>query len=166
LPQQRQLLSQLRQDVQFHYEVANRRPPGPLPLLILTNPSIRAVALMRLAASSTGFSYTLWRNLLMALHGCDVASGAIIIGPIDCPHPVGIVFGTGVRVGAGVRIFQHVTLGQSRAGGYPEVNDHTTLYSGSVVAGDVTVGPRAVIGANVVVTADVPRDSVARGVRR
>ena len=88
------------------------------------------------------------------------------IGPgLHLPHPFGIVLGTGVRIGANVMLYHNVTLGVSRA---PKVGDDDSIYlvpslgddvvvhPNSVIAGGVTIGDGATIGANTFVDRDVP----------
>lgn len=92
------------------------------------------------------------------------------IGPgLRLPHPTGIVIGEGVRIGSRVTIYQQVTLGGQRSGDwaggrYPQVGDDVTLFSGARLLGAMTVGDRAIVGANAVVLRDVPEDHVAIGI--
>lgn len=85
------------------------------------------------------------------------------------PHPVGIVIGDGVRIGEGVRIYQNVTIGRiENAGGvgseaYPVLEDDVFVYAGAVICGGITVGARSIVGANALITRDIPPDSVAFG---
>jgi serine O-acetyltransferase len=81
------------------------------------------------------------------------------------PHPVGIVIGDGAVIGHGVRIYQNVTLGltQNGVGGYPTIEDDVSIYAGAVVIGGITVGAGSVIGANAIVSRDVPAGSVVVG---
>ncbi len=91
------------------------------------------------------------------------------IGPgLNLPHPNGIVVGAGVRIGARCRIYQQVTLGArsgERANGeYPTLGDDVVIYPGAKLIGAVTVGNGAVVGANAVVTKDVPAFHTAYGI--
>lgn len=64
-------------------------------------------------------------------------------------------------------IHQGVTLGRSFAGkkaGVPTLEDHVVVFAGAKIIGNVHVGSHAVIGANAVVTSDVPDYCVAVGV--
>lgn len=83
------------------------------------------------------------------------------------PHPVGIVIGDGVRIGRQVRVYQNVTIGRRENAAveepYPSIGDDVTIYAGAVIAGAVTVGARTVVGANAVITRNIPPDSVVYG---
>lgn len=81
-------------------------------------------------------------------------------------HPVGIVIGEGVIIGRDVTIFQNVTLGRGNKNinTYPQIGDGTVIYSGAVILGGIRVGNNCTIGANAVVTKDVPDNAVAVGV--
>lgn len=94
--------------------------------------------------------------------GCSVSTGARIDPSVFFPHPCGVVIGNGVVVGAECTIYQHVTLGQNR-GLYPVLESGVIVYAGAVVVGEVKVGSNAVIGANSVVTKDVPDNAVVCG---
>lgn len=88
---------------------------------------------------------------------------------LDLKHPVGVVIGEGVRLGEGVKIYQNVTLGGARLGdwqanNYPEIGDHTVIFAGAVIVGRVKIGRHCVIGANAVVTKDIPDHATAVGV--
>jgi serine O-acetyltransferase len=88
---------------------------------------------------------------------------------LDVKHATGVVIGEGVKLGERVTIYQHVTLGGARtgdwqAGNYPEIGDDTVIFAGAVVVGKVKIGRHCVIGANSVVTRDVPDFATAAGV--
>ncbi len=91
------------------------------------------------------------------------------LGRVHFPHPVGIVIGDGVRIGRNVYIYQNVTIGllEKAAKGempkYPTLGDEVVVYAGAVIVGGISIGHRSVIGANAVISRDVPSDSVAYG---
>jgi serine O-acetyltransferase len=91
------------------------------------------------------------------------------IGPgVDLPHPVGVVIGEGVVLGENVVIYQNVTIGGARrgdwqAGNYPTIGANSVIFSGAVLIGKIIIGKNSVIGANSVVTRDVPDDTTAVG---
>ena len=60
-------------------------------------------------------------------------------------------------------INQQVTVGTGR-GGAPIIGNNVRIYSGAKVIGNITVGDGSVIGANAVVTRDVPPHTMVAGV--
>lgn len=78
------------------------------------------------------------------------------------PHCQNIVIGEGVKIGRGTTIYQDVTIGQNK-GKYPSIGDDVTIYTGSKIIGGVTIGNRAIIGANSVVTKDIPENTIYAG---
>lgn len=90
------------------------------------------------------------------------------IGPgLYLPHPTGIVINRRCRIGTNCNIAQHVTLGlksrEPRAG-CPVLGDRIYVGPGAVVIGAIGIGDDAAIGANAVVTKDVPDNAVVAGV--
>lgn len=71
------------------------------------------------------------------------------------------------EIGSDVTLRQNTTLGIARSSArfdWPRIGDHVDIGAGAVVIGAVTIGRGAVIGANSVVTRDVPPYSVVAGV--
>ena len=99
-----------------------------------------------------------------ALFSCDI--GQKLPRSTSLPHPVGIVIGGRAEIGEGNKIYHNVTIGRKVKSkrGYPRIGDNVDIYSGAVIAGDVTVGNNATIAANAVVLDDVPDGSVAAGI--
>lgn len=88
---------------------------------------------------------------------------------LKMPHPNGIVIGEGVTIGEYCTIFQQVTLGGARLGdgvsmNYPTIGNNVVLYAGAKVLGKINIGDKVVIGANAVVTKDVPESCISVGV--
>jgi serine O-acetyltransferase len=82
-------------------------------------------------------------------------------------HCGGIHFNAGARVGRNCNISQDVTLGQANRGrnkGYPVIGDGVYIGPGAKIVGAVRVGNNVAIGANCVVTQDVPDNAVVVGV--
>lgn len=70
-------------------------------------------------------------------------------------------------IGKNCNISQGVTLGKANRGGragYPVIGDNVYIGSGAKIIGNVHVGDHAAIGANCVVTKDVPDYGVVVGV--
>jgi serine O-acetyltransferase len=92
----------------------------------------------------------------------SIASTAHIEGGLILPHPQGIVIGAGAVIGPRAWIFQNVTIGGSPSrAGLPVIGSDSRIYSGAVVSGPISVGDRVLIGANAVITFDVPSDTIA-----
>ncbi len=93
----------------------------------------------------------------------DIGAGLVIT------HTHGTILGA-ASIGCNVTIYQQVTLGANTLDfAYtpalrPVVEDGVTITAGAKVLGPVTLGRGCVIGANAVVLADVPADSLAVGV--
>ena len=75
------------------------------------------------------------------------------------PHGLyGIIIAPGTRIGKNVRICQQVTIGNDFRDKThtPVIGDNVEIYPGAKIVGRVTIGNEAKIGANVVITEDVP----------
>jgi len=88
---------------------------------------------------------------------------------LKMPHPAGIVIGAGVVIEENVTIYQQVTLGGARKGdyldgNYPYIKKGTVIFAGAKILGKLTVGENSIIGANAVVTKDVPDNCIAVGI--
>lgn len=106
------------------------------------------------------------RAFLQALISCQIPSR--YLKTVYFPHPVGIVIGSEVRIGRGVTIYQNVSIGRRGQGraetnDYPTLNDHVTVYAGAVIMGNITIGHHSIIGANAVISKDIPPESIAFG---
>lgn len=98
--------------------------------------------------------------------GVCISANAKFDNSMTIHHPIGVVIGNGCVIGRNVTIFQNVTIGRAdkSINSYPKIGDNSTLYAGSVVIGGVSVGENCIIGANAVVTKDVPDNSIAVGI--
>lgn len=77
-------------------------------------------------------------------------------------HGVGSVIGARCRIGDNCTIHQNCTLGD-RNGGRPTIGDNVTIYAGSMILGNISIGDNTIIGANSVVTESCPANSVLVG---
>lgn len=94
--------------------------------------------------------------------GADIPPNCRIGGGLLIPHPNGIVIHPEVEVGPNCLIFQQVTLGHAPSG-LPRIGGHVDIGAGAKVIGGLTVGDHARIGANAVVTTDIPAGATAVG---
>lgn len=98
-----------------------------------------------------------------AVAGTDIPLNARIGGGLLIPHPNGIVIHPDAEVGPNCLIFQQVTIGRAH-GGVPRLGGHVDVGAGAKLIGPITVGDHARIGANAVVTCDVPAGATAVGI--
>lgn len=93
--------------------------------------------------------------------GTNIGSGFLI------GHFGAIIVDAGCTIGKNCNISQCVTLGKASRGknkGSPVLGDNVYLGPGAKVVGAVTIGNNVAIGANCVVTRDVPDNAVVVGV--
>lgn len=147
-------------------------------------------ALLRSIANDPGFAYLFWMRTCRytrrhrwlrwvaypfarwAFKRCRFRYGISIpfdteIGPgFFIGHFGGIVVNGRARIGRNCNISHGVTLGQTNRGprqGCPVIGNRVYIGPGAKVIGAVTVGDGAAIGANAVVTRDVPPGAVVAG---
>jgi serine O-acetyltransferase len=111
----------------------------------------------------------LWQRIVHLVTGIEIDAHAHIGRGLMIPHSGYIVIGP-VRIGHHCNIAQGVTLGRSTveddpsAPATPVLADRVWVGPNAVVAGALLVGHDAVVGANSVVTRDVPPRGVMVGV--
>jgi serine O-acetyltransferase len=90
------------------------------------------------------------------------------IGPgLFIGHFGGLVVNAYTTIGSNCNLSQDVTIGKAGGGdrmGWPTVGDSVYIAPGAKLIGDIHVGDHAAIGANCVVTEDVPPLAVVVGV--
>lgn len=107
-----------------------------------------------------------WSRMVTAI---DIHPGAEIGRNFFIDHGF-VVIGETAQIGDDVTIYQQVTLGGTNptdgVGGkrHPTIGDGVIIGSGAQVLGPVRVGTRARIGANAVVTRDVPPGATMVGI--
>lgn len=105
--------------------------------------------------------------------------GLLLNTDIDCPlperlflpHPFGIIVGTTSKLANDVTLMQQVTLGgkdpwcidTDLSDDYPTLEEGVYVGAGAKILGPVTIGKWAIIGANAVITKDVPAGATAVG---
>jgi len=120
---------------------------------------------------SHAFSSSPLPGLSIVINRSVSASASLLktqIGPgLYIGHQGGIVINEQVVIGKNCNLSQQVTIGVSRRGeraGVPTIGDNVYLGPGAKIFGKIQVGNNAAIGANCVVTRDVPDNGVAVGI--
>ncbi|GAO53769.1 MULTISPECIES: serine O-acetyltransferase EpsC [unclassified Novosphingobium] len=141
---------------------------------ILLYPGLWAVALHRVAHwLFQGKLYFLARavnHFSRFMTGIDIHPGAKIGRHLFIDHGFTVI-GETAEIGDNVTIYQCVTLGGTNpANGvpgkrHPTLQDNAIIGSGAQILGPITVGQRARVGANAVVTEDVPEGATMIGLK-
>ena len=141
---------------------------------VLLYPGVHAVALHRVAhwlfRGELHFLARLVNHLARLLTRIDIHPGAKVGRNLFIDHGQGVVIGETATIGDDVTIYQSVTLGGTDPSNgvagkrHPTLEDGVIVGSGAAVLGPIIVGPRARIGANAVVTRDVPEGATMVGI--
>jgi serine O-acetyltransferase len=88
--------------------------------------------------------------------------------PILMPHPYGIVIHRNAVIGSRVTVMHQVTIGNQHPSdpGVPVIEDNVCIGAGAKILGAVRIGHGATVGANAVVTRDVPSHCTVVGANR
>ena len=106
-------------------------------------------------------------QLTRFLTGIEIHPGATIGRRFFIDHGMGVVIGETAEIGDDVMLYHGVTLGGrslERGKRHPTVGDRVTVGAGAKVLGPVHIGDDSAVGANAVVTLDVPPESIATGI--
>jgi serine O-acetyltransferase len=125
----------------------------------------------RLHSRLLGVPLAVFHRMVMALTGIHIDARAHIGPGLRIAHGGRIEIGP-VRIGANCDIYQGVTMGESLGTldepgsrpGVPTLGDRVWVGPGAVIAGEVTVGDDAAVGANSLLVRDVPPRGVVLGV--
>lgn len=152
--------------------VMHRDPAAFHPIqVVLFYPGVHAVLAHRLAHRmwKAGWRFPAWAIAQLArwLTGIEIHPGAKIGPRLFIDHGMGVVIGETAEIGADVTLYHGVTLGGvslEKVKRHPTVEDGVIVGSGAKLLGPITIGKHALIGANAVVTKDVPAGAVAAGI--
>ena len=163
----------------FLESIINRDPAAKSKLsVILTYPGIKAVFFHRIANFFSIAKLDLIAKIISQLSrfltGIEIHPKAKIGENLFIDHGMGVVIGETSEIGNNVTIYHMVTLGgispsinsddQRNSKRHPTLMDNVVVGSGAQVLGPVVVGKNAKIGANAVVTKDVPENAVMVGI--
>lgn len=94
----------------------------------------------------------------------DINPQATLGHNLMLPHPNGVVIHEDAVIGDDCMIMQQVTVGMIGEGQVPRIGNKVYIGAGAKIIGRVNVGDGARIGANAVVTKDVPPHATAVGI--
>ena len=101
------------------------------------------------------------------LTGIEIHPGATIGRRFFIDHGMGVVIGETTEIGDDVMLYHGVTLGGrslNKGKRHPTIGNRVTVGAGAKVLGPILIGDDSAVGANAVVTHDVPADSIATGI--
>ena len=146
--------------------------------LILSYPGVKAVLFHQIAHFFSVAKFNLIARVISQfsrfLTGIEIHPAAKIGKNFFIDHGMGVVIGETSEIGDNVTIYHMVTLGgispsinsdnQRQVKRHPTLKDNVVIGSGAQVLGPITVGENAKVGANAVVTKDVPANAVMVGI--
>ena len=146
--------------------------------VVLTYPGVKAVFLHRIANFFAVAKFDLIARIISQfsrfLTGIEIHPKAKIGKNLFIDHGMGVVIGETSDIGDNVTIYHMATLGgispsinsddQRETKRHPTLQDNVVVGSGAQVLGPITIGKNAKIGANAVVTKDVPENGVMVGI--
>ncbi len=163
----------------FLQSIIDRDPAAKSKLsLILTYPGVKAVFFHKIANFFHLAKFHLVARIISQLSrfltGIEIHPGAKIGKNLFIDHGMGVVIGETSEIGNNVTIYHMATLGgispsinsndQRQVKRHPTLNDCVVVGSGAQILGPVMIGANAKVGANAVVTKDVPENAVMVGI--
>jgi len=163
----------------FLQSIIDRDPAAKTKLsLILTYPGVKAVFFHRIANFFQLAKFYLIARIISQLSrfltGIEIHPGAKIGKNLFIDHGMGVVIGETSEIGNNVTIYHMATLGgiapsinsnnQRQVKRHPTLGDCVVVGSGAQILGPVMIGANAKIGANAVVTKNVPENAVMVGI--
>ena len=164
---------------EFLESIIKRDPAAKSKLsVILTYPGVKAVFFHKIANFFAIAKFNLIARIISQfsrfLTGIEIHPKANIGKNLFIDHGMGVVIGETSDIGDNVTIYHMATLGgispsvnsneQRNIKRHPTLKDNVVVGSGAQILGPVTVGKNAKIGANAVVTKDVPENAVMVGI--
>ena len=164
---------------EFLQSIIHRDPAAKSKLsLILTYPGVKAIFFHKIANFFATAKFDLIARIISQfsrfLTGIEIHPKAKIGKNLFIDHGMGVVIGETSDIADNVTIYHMVTLGgispsinsndQREVKRHPTLHDNVVVGSGAQILGPVIVGKNAKIGANAVVTKNVPENAVMVGI--
>ena len=163
----------------FLQSIIDRDPAAKSKLsLILTYPGVKAIFFHQIAHFFCLAKFDLIARIISQfsrfLTGIEIHPKAKIGKNLFIDHGMGVVIGETSEVGDNVTIYHMVTLGgispsinsneQREIKRHPTLKNNVVVGSGAQILGPIVIGEHSKIGANAVVTKDVPANAVMVGI--
>ena len=146
--------------------------------VIITYPGVKSIFFHYIAHKVWKLKFFLLARILSQfsrfLTGIEIHPAAKIGKNLFIDHGMGVVIGETSEIGDNVTIYHMVTLGgispsinsneQRNIKRHPTLKDNVVVGSGAQVLGPIVIGKNSKIGANSVVTKDVPENAVMVGI--
>lgn len=149
-------------DVKFHSKISDEEVKN----RIITNSNDLAVFLFRLGEilhiNNEEQLKPQIHWLLKELCSCEIYFNNRIDVGFNVTHGQGTVIGSRNKIGKGFIIHQGCTIGHRKngSGAGNIIGDNVTVYANSSIIGELNIGNNVVIGAHVLVTKDIPNNTV------
>jgi len=102
-------------------------------------------------------------RIIQIIYSIDINYKAKIEGGVIIIHGIGTIIGSGAIIKNGTIIYHQVTIGikgnNKLDDGFATIEENCILGAGAKILGKLTIGANSVIGANVVLTKDIPKNS-------
>ena len=164
---------------EFIQSIIRRDPAAKSTLsVIITYPGVKAVFFHLCAHKLWSFKFYLLARIISQfsrfLTGIEIHPAATIGKNLFIDHGMGVVIGETSEIGDNVTIYHGITLGgispsidsdnQRNIKRHPTLMDNVVVGSGAQILGPIIIGKNSKIGANAVVTKDVPENAVMVGI--
>ena len=160
-------------------ETIKKRDPAAKSILsiVLTYPGVKAVFFHQISNFFYKAGFELIARIISQtirfFTGIEIHPGAKIGKNLFIDHGMGVVIGETSDIGNNVTIYHNVTLGgtspsinakeQRNLKRHPTLHDNVVVGSGAQILGPIIIGKNSLIGANAVITKDVPEKSIMIG---
>ena len=163
----------------FLQSIIDRDPAAKSKLsLILTYPGVKAIFFHKIANFFAIAKFDLIARIISQfsrfLTGIEIHPKAKIGKNLFIDHGMGVVIGETSEIGNNVTIYHNVTLGgiapsinsndQRNTKRHPTLEDNVVVGSGAQILGPIIIKKYSLVGANAVVTKDVPENAVMIGI--
>ena len=146
--------------------------------ILLTYPGVKAVFFHYISHKLWNLNFHLFARIVSQfsrfLTGIEIHPAAKIGKNLFIDHGMGVVIGETSEIGKNVTLYHAVTLGgvspsinsesQRSLKRHPTLQDDVVVGSGAQILGPITIAQNAKIGANAVVTKDVPKNAIMVGI--